>query len=128
MESVINLRKFENDALKVRLVKILNYCWSAHYHCVCCCIPRNSAKLHGIVEILGKPTEIATIEIFDKTHGLRFLKVSHLFFLICVKKKQKKNTLHLYSMCGGIKTLKHNVCISLTTAIKISHIRTKHVT
>jgi len=42
----------------------------------------------------GKPTEIATIEIFDKTHGLRFLKESHLFFLISVKKNKHK---HLHS-------------------------------
>jgi len=27
----------------------------------------------GLLTAEGKPTEIATIEIFDKTHGLRFL-------------------------------------------------------
>jgi len=41
-----------------------------------------------ILTATGKPTEIATIEIFDKTHGLRVLEESHLFFLICVKQKQ----------------------------------------
>jgi len=30
--------------------------------------------------------------------------------------KEKNNTLHLYSMCGGIKTLKHNVRITLQLA------------
>ena len=50
-----------------------------------------------ILTATGKPTEIATIEIFDKTHGLRFLEESHLFFLICVK---KTNTLHrTYVVC-----------------------------
>jgi len=28
---------------------------------------------NGLLSATGKPTEIATIEIFDKTHGLRFL-------------------------------------------------------
>jgi len=27
----------------------------------------------GLLTVTGKPTEIATIEVFDKTHGLRFL-------------------------------------------------------
>jgi len=40
-----------------------------------------------ILTATGKPTEIATIEIFDKTHGLRFLEKLHLFFLVCVKKQ-----------------------------------------
>jgi len=82
--------------------------------------------LHGIVEILlglagtgslsatGKPTEIATIEIFDKTHGLRLFKNHICFFLLVLKKTT--NTLHLYSMCGGIKTLKHSVRIKLQLA------------
>jgi len=59
--------------------------------------------LHGIVETYiagenriltatGKPTEIATIEIFDKTHDLRFLEKSHLFFLVCVQKEKDKHT------------------------------------
>jgi len=35
---------------------------------------------------------------------------SHLCFLICIAKKQTHCTyIHLYSMRGGIKTLKHNV-------------------
>jgi len=44
-----------------------------------------------ILTATGKPTEIPPIEIFDKTHGLRFLEESHLFFLSWVK---KTNTLH----------------------------------
>jgi len=71
--------------------------------------------LHGIVETYiagenriltatGKPTEIATIEILDKTHGLRFLEESHLFFLICV---QKTNTLHCtYTVCMAAYDIK----------------------
>ena len=38
----------------------------------------------------GKPTEIATIDIVDKTHGLRFLLESHHFFPSCVQKKKSK--------------------------------------
>jgi len=37
-----------------------------------------------------------------------------MFFLIYVQKKNK--TLHLYSMCGGMKTLKHNVRVTLQLA------------
>jgi len=81
---LIYLRKSENDALKVQSLNILNHYWSAHDHCVCCCLQHKSVKLHRIVEILldwgtalltatGKPIKIATIEIFDKTHGPRFL-------------------------------------------------------
>ena len=49
-----------------------------------------------ILTATGKPTEIATIEIFEKTHGLRFLEESHLFFLICVKKTHTHRT---YVVC-----------------------------
>jgi len=49
-----------------------------------------------------------------------------LFFLICAQ--ETKHTAH---MCGGIKTLKHNVRTTLrsafTTTVKISHTRAKHV-
>ena len=55
-----------------------------------------------IVTATGKPTEIATIEVFDKTHGQRFLEESHLFFLICVQ-KNKHTAPHLCSMCGGLR-------------------------
>ena len=51
--------------------------------------------------------------MFDKTHGLRFYK-NHICFSLPVLKKT--NTLHLYSMCGGIKTLKHNVRTTLKVA------------
>jgi len=86
----------------------------------------------GLLTATGKPTEIATIEICDKTRGLRFWKESHLFFVICVQRK-KTNTLHLYSMCGGIKTLKHNArttlqlayhrCNNLTHTSKTRHVK-----
>jgi len=55
-----------------------------------------------ILTATGKPTEIATIEIFDKTHDLRFLEESHMFFLICVQ-KSKHTAPHLCSMCGGLR-------------------------
>jgi len=67
----------------------------------------------------GKPTEIATIDIVDKTHGLRFLLESHHFFSSCVKKKnqnKKTKTLYLCSICGGMKTLKHNMRTTLQLA------------
>ena len=41
------------------------------------------------------------------------------FFLICVQKiknKKNKDKLRLYSMCGSIKTLKHNVRTTLQLA------------
>jgi len=38
---------------------------------------------------IGKTTEIATIEIFDKTIVLRFLQESHLFFLYVLKKNEQ---------------------------------------
>jgi len=41
---------------------------------------------------------------------------------------KKTNTLHLYSMCGGIKPLKHNVRTKLQLDYqdcKISHTRAK---
>jgi len=52
MESVSQFAKIRNDALKVRSEKILNHYWSAHDHCVCCCLRRKTVKLQGIVEIV----------------------------------------------------------------------------
>jgi len=118
--------KSESNSLKVRLAKIINHYWSAHDHCVCCCLRRKSVELQGIVEFLlswreqnyltatGKPTKIATIEIFNKTHALRFFKNQKFFFLPVFKKKA--NTLHLYRMCGAMKTLKHSVSTTLQLA------------
>jgi len=63
--------------------------------------------------------------MFDKRHDLRFLLVSHLFFLICAQKNQ--TTAH---MCGDIKTLKHNLRTTLRLAChghNISHTRAKRV-
>jgi len=37
-------------------------------------------------------------------------------FLSVLNKNKKTNTLHLHSMCGGIKTLKHNVKTTLQVA------------
>ena len=55
---------------------------------------------------------------------------NHICFFLSVL---KKNTLHLYSMCDGIKTLKHNVkttlqlayhgCKNLTRTSKIRHVK-----
>jgi len=39
---------------------------------------------------------------------------NHICFFLSVFKKT--NTLHLYSMCSGIKTLKHNVRTTLQVA------------
>ena len=64
----------------------------------------------GLLTDTGKPTEIATTEIFDKTHGLRFFIRITSVFLICVQRKQSHCT---YSICGGIKTLKHHVAACL---------------
>jgi len=29
-----------------------NHYWSAHDHCICCCLRRKSIQLHGIGQIL----------------------------------------------------------------------------
>jgi len=55
---------------------------------------------------------------------------NHTFFLISVEKN--KNTLHLYSMCGGVTTLKHNMRTTLQRAYHgykiITHTsKTRHV-
>ena len=50
---------------------------------------------------------------FNKTHSLRFFKNHICFFLPVLK---KTNSLHIYSMCGGIKTLKHSVTSTLQLA------------
>ena len=41
-------------------------------------------------------------------------RITSVFSYLCSKKKT--NTLHLYSMCGGIKTLKHSVRTTLQLA------------
>ena len=46
------------------------------------------------------------VYVFYKNHICSFLSVL----------KKQTNTLHLYSMCGGIKTLKHNVRTTLQLA------------
>jgi len=56
----------------------------------------------GWLTATGKSTEIASIEIFEKTHVPRFLLELHFLFLICVKKQII--TLHPCSMCGDIET------------------------
>ena len=97
----INLRKSENDALKVRSVK--------NSKSIIEC-PRSLRLLlpwtqkrsmtrnwwnptwlagTGLWTATGKPTAIATIEIFDKSHGLRFFIRITSVFLISVKRKQK---------------------------------------
>jgi len=60
----------------------------------------------------GKPSEIATIEIFDETHGLRFLEESQSFLLISVKKKQTHCTAPMQNV-WRLKTLKYNVRTTL---------------
>jgi len=42
----------------------------------------------GLLTVTGKPTETATMEIFDKTHGLHFIRITSVFSSIRVKKKQ----------------------------------------
>ena len=71
----------------------------------------------GLLTATGKPTEIATIEIFHKTHGLRFYK-NHIWFFLSVLKKQQKKSKHPtpVSMRGDITTVKHNVMTTLQLA------------
>jgi len=57
-----------------------------------------------------------------------FIRITSVFFLYpcCVKK-----TLHLYSTCGDVKTLKHNARTPLQLAYhgckNLTHTRAKHV-
>jgi len=137
---LINLRKSENNALKVQSVKKFKSLLecprsprlllpstqkrSIARNC------RNRAMLAGTELLIstGKPTEKATIENLTKHMVYVFYNNQICFFLSVLK---KTNTLDLYSMCGGIKTLSTTSgprCNSLTTAVKISHTRAKHVT
>jgi len=52
--------------------------------------------------------------IWQNTWSTFFTTITSVFSYLCSKKKT--NTLHLYSMCGGIKTLKHNVRTTLQLA------------
>jgi len=103
---LINLRKFENDALKVRSEKNPNHHWSAAFDAKALnCTELLRSYLAGgnrIINYHRKPTEIATIEILTKHMAYVFHKNHICFFLSVFKKKTK--TLHLYSMCGGVKT------------------------
>jgi len=125
-KALINLRKSENDVLKIRSVKksksLLD--WSAHDHCAFCCLRHKSVQLHGIVEFYlaggtglltatGKPTEIATIEIFHK-HMLYVFYKNHICFFLSVLKKTKTHS--TYIVCVPTKTLKHNVRTTLQLA------------
>ena len=139
-KALINLRKFENDALKVRSVKNSRSLWSAHDHCVYCCLRRRSVQLHGIIEILlgwreqdyklppAHQPKSPQLKHLTKHMAYVFYK-NHICFFLSVLKKT--NTLHLYSICGGIKTLKHNVRTTLQLAYhdcKNLTTRAKHVT
>jgi len=97
----INSRKSENYALKVRSLKssqsllkcprslrLLLPSMQKHQIARNCWNPTWLAGT-GLLTTTGKPTEIATIEIFDKTHGLRFLYEPHLCFLICIAKNKQ---------------------------------------
>jgi len=143
-KALINLRKSEYYGLKVRSLKnsksLLksprSLCWLLPSTQKCWISPNcwNPTGLAGtgLLTATGKPTEIATIEIFDKTHRLRFYENHICFFLSVFKKKQQENTLHLHSMCGGIKTLKHNVRTTVQLAYhgckNLSHTsKTRHV-
>jgi len=85
MESVkINLRKSENNAPKVLSEKSSQSLLKCPRSLRLLLLSTQSVKLQGIVETTwlvgtglltatGKPIKIATIDIFDKTHDLRFL-------------------------------------------------------
>jgi len=53
--------------------------------------------------------------IWHNTWSTLFIRITSVFSYLCQKNK-KTNTLHLYSMRGGIKTLKHNVRTTLQLA------------
>jgi len=84
-KALINLRKFENDVLKVRSIKKIQIvtgvptitAFVADFDTKALnCTELLKSYLAGgkrIINYRRKPTEIATIEIFDKTYGLLFL-------------------------------------------------------
>jgi len=121
------LRKSENDTLIVRSVKnsksLLECPTITAFVAVLdakafSCTDLLKSYIAGenrILTVASKPTEIATTEIFDKTHGLRFLEESHLFFLICDLKTNKRTAPHLCSV-WRLKILKHNVRTTLQVA------------
>jgi len=58
-----------------------------------------------------------------------FIRITYVFSYLC---SEKNKTLHLYSMGGGMKTLKHNVRITLQLACygckNLTHTsKTRHV-
>jgi len=53
--------------------------------------------------------------IWHNTWSTLFIRITSVFSYLC-KTKEKTNTLHLYSMRGGIKTSKHNVRTTLQLA------------
>ena len=65
----------------------------------------------GLLISRGEPTANATVEIFEKTHGLHFCKFHISLFLSVLIKTN--HTAHMY---GCIKTLKHNVRTTLWLA------------
>ena len=77
-----------------------------------------------------KPTKIATIEICDKTLAyVFFIRITSVFAYLCSK---NTNTLHLYRICGGIKSSKHNLRTTLQLAYQdcknLAHTsKTRHV-
>jgi len=52
--------------------------------------------------------------IWQNTWSTFFVRITSVFSCLCSKKQTI--TLHLYSICGGIKTLKHNVRTTLQLA------------
>jgi len=95
---------------------------------ICCCLRRKNVKLHGIVGIpLGwreqdywlpqaNQPKWPPLKYLTKHMAYAFYKNHICVFLSVSKKKEKTNTLHLYSMRGCIKTLKHNVRTTLQLA------------
>jgi len=67
--------------------------------------------------------------IWHNTWSALFIRITSLFSCLYCK---KTNTLHLYSMHGGIKTLKHNVRTTVQLSYHgckyLTHTRAKHLT
>jgi len=102
------LRKFENDALKVRPVKNSKSLWSAHDHCVCCCLRRKSIQWHGIIEILrgwreqdyqlpsANQSKSPQLRYLTKIWPTLFYKNHICFFLSVLKKKYTAPIQHVW--------------------------------
>jgi len=120
--------------------KVLNHYWSAHDHCVCCCLRRKSVKLHGTVGIpLGwreqdywlpqaNQPKWPQLKYLTQHMVYAFYKNRICVFLSVLKKKQTHCTYMVWVAAQRLQSTTWGPrCNSHTTAGKIWHTRAKHL-